>query len=903
MHCRITLLFFLLVSSTCSQAYEPAWDCEQDGSGEWVCGADEPIAKSSKPVMVSESTEAADSPVVTQKNVPSLGRVANNPQEAQEANEQNQPPQDIIQLEPPRKIARAAGWDCAAGEGDETWNCSLTGTDPKGKPRVMPDERRSFSLLSPAFDHEQELNFDIMHSQLPYDPWENCTTSLGAPPGFLSTKDLRDETPMDIRADYSEIFDNEITGFFGNVDIVRADQRMAADTMHYDTVSQTLDAQGHVYYSEDALSLYSDTMMLKLASDEARLRNTLFISPTTPLRGSARTVYRDSKVLSRYNEVAFTSCKPGNTDWVLHASDLKLNKESGEGSAKHAWLEFKGVPIIYTPYISFPLDDRRKSGFLAPNLSVNNRNGYDVALPYYWNIAPNYDLTFRPRYMTSRGMQWGGDFRHLSEMTDSRLQFEVLPDDQIRNKTRYLAGIQNTTTFLPNLISTVDASYVSDDDYFDDMGNSITINDTRFLRSHADIRYSMPGVSFFSQLENYQTTDRTIPKEDQPYRRLPQARLDLNHSFDFMPLDVSMGSEYVYFQQDQRVSGQRFNIEPAVAVPLEAAGVYLTPKLSLKHTQYILENQEAGRPRPDSISRTLPIFSADTGFTLEREFGAGESSYLHTIEPRLFYLYIPYKDQRDIPLFDTGEYDYNFYSLFRENRFSGSDRVQDANQVTTALTNRIIDPRTGRENMRLTIGEIFYFRDRLVQLDDPRGNFDSFGNPRLVNQQSPTNSFANLIAEFSAQLTEHLSLRTAGQWDHAQNDLTRGEVALRYTNRPEQLVNLGYRFRQDLTEVTDVSFRWPIYDNWYAVGRWQYSMLFDRTVESFAGFEKESCCWRFRIIGRRYINSINVFAGQEPTGEAQTGVFVQLELKGLTAFGDRLDEFFERNIYGYVRPQ
>ncbi len=275
----------------------------------------------------------------------------------------------------------------------------------------------------------------------------------------------------------------------------------------------------------------------------------------------------------------------------------------------------------------------------------------------------------------------------------------------------------------------------------------------------------------------------------------------------------------------------------------------------------------------------------------------------------MFYLYIPYKDQRDIPLFDTGEYDYNFYSIFRENRFSGSDRVQDANQVTAALTNRILDPRTGRENMRLSIGEIFYFRDRLVELDniDPRTGLprdrNDAGNPLLVNQQSTTNSFANLIAEFSAQLTEHLSLRTTGQWDHAQNDLTRGEVVLRYTNRPEQLVNLGYRFRQDLTEVADFSFRWPIYDNWYAVGRWQYSMLFDRTVESFAGFEKESCCWRFRIIGRRYINSINVFAGQEPTGEAQTGVFVQLELKGLTAFGDRLDEFFERNIYGYVRPQ
>lgn len=902
MHCRIILFFVLWLTAIHSQANEPAWDCAQNGGGEWVCGADAPIVKTQKTLAAAVSNDpkpSAGSETVSSASANAAKSVASS---GEAAAGKGPSAQELVQLEPPRKIAKAKGWDCSAADGEETWNCRLIGTDPKGKPRVMPDERRSFSLLSPAFDHEQELTFDIMHSQLPYDPWETCTTSLGAPPGFLSTKDLRDETPIDIRADYTEIFDNEITGFFGDVDIVRADQRMAADTMHYDTVSQTLDAQGHVYYSEDAMSLYSETMMLKLASDEARLRNTLFISPTTPLRGSARTVYRDSKTLSRYNEVAFTSCKPGNTDWVLHASDLKLNKDSGEGSAKHAWLEFKGVPVIYTPYTSFPLDNRRKSGFLSPNLSVNNRNGYDVALPYYWNIAPNYDLTFRPRYMTSRGMQWGGEFRHMSQMTDSRLQLEVLPDDQIRNKTRYLGGFQNTTTFLPNLISTIDANYVSDDDYFDDMGNSISINDTRFLRSHADIRYNLPGVSFFSQIESYQTTDRTIPREFQPYRRLPQAKLNLNHSFDFMPVDVSMDSEYVHFQHDHRVSGERIDVEPAVSLPLEASGLYLTPKLSVRHTQYWLEDQPPGTP--NSITRTLPIFSADTGFTLEREFGADTSSYVHTIEPRLFYLYIPYKNQEDIPLFDTNEYDYNFYSLFRENRFSGADRVQDANQVTAAITSRIIDPRSGKENMRLSIGEIFYFRDRLVQLDDPRGDLDIFGRPRNAALQSPTNSFANLIAEFSAQLTEHLALRTSGQWDHAQNDLTRGEVALRYTNKPEQLVNLGYRFRQDLTEVADFSVRWPIYDDWYAVGRWQYSLLFDRTVESFAGFEKESCCWRFRIIGRRYINSIgNVFAGQEPTGQAQTGVFVQLELKGLTAFGDRLDEFFERNIYGYVRPQ
>ncbi|GAB4253878.1 MAG: LPS-assembly protein LptD [Methylomicrobium sp.] len=884
MHCRIYLLFVFLSIATLAQAEEAAWDCEQNESGEWACGSDLPTAD--KPVIAASSDAEQEQAAV--QSAPAAPQAPSKTESVQVNIRENPVQDDVARLDPPRKIFKSKGWDCEAGEQNETWNCSLSGTDPKGRARAMPDEQRSFSLLSPAFDHEQELTFDILQSQLPYDPWENCTTSLGAPPGFLSTKDLRDQTPMDVRADYSEIFDNEITGFFGNVDITRADQRMSADTLHYDTVSETLDAQGHVYYSEDALSLYSDTMMLKLANDEARLRNTLFISPTTPLRGSAKTVYRDSKTLSRYDEVAFTSCKPGNTDWVLHASNLKLNKESGEGSAKNAWLEFKGVPIIYTPYISFPLDDRRKSGFLAPSFGISNRQGYDVALPYYWNIAPNYDFTFRPRYMTKRGPMIGGDFRHLSEMTNSRLQLDVLPDDQLRNKTRYQAGLFNQTTFMPNLVSTVDANYVSDDDYFDDMGSNISVTDTRFLRSYANIAYALPGISFFSQVENYQTTDRTIPKQNQPYRRLPQAVLDLDHSFDFMPLDVSMHSEYVYFQQDQRVSGDRIHLEPSVSFPLERSGIYLTPKFSVKHTQYWLTDQVAGKP--ENITRTLPTFSADTGFTMEREFGLGSSAWVHTIEPRLFYLYIPHKNQDDIPLFDTAEYDYNFFSLFRENRFSGADRIQDANQLTAAITNRILDPVTGKENMRLSIGEILYFRDRQVQIPFYPAGFVP---------QSATNSFANLVAEFSAQLTEHMSFRSHAQWDHAQNDISRTELSLRYTNKPDQLVNLGYRYRQGLTELTDMSFRWPLYNNWYAVGRWQYSMFYDTTVESFAGLEKESCCWRFRIIGRRWINSIS----DQLIGEKQTGVFVQLELKGLTAFGDNLDEFFERNIYGYVRPQ
>ncbi|MBS3954605.1 MAG: LPS assembly protein LptD [Methylomicrobium sp.] len=959
MHFRFFLYLFFFAAAKTVLADDAIWDCEKTSeSEEWECVTEKPAAT---PVVTPPPVQAKPVPPISEQRP--IDKVPEQPEdsdiESAEAPEiKTLPPESFSEEadgvastdidQPDQKLADETqaellsepvaeekakpekppvmvnytgakpkatsqsvsatdqkGWNCDVKADNDNWNCKLSGTDPRGKPRVMEDSDAGFTLLTPTFDHDQEQTFDVLQSRLSYDPWATCTTSLGMPPDFKSSKDLREKTPMEVNADYSEIFDNEVTGFFGSVDVARADQRLTADTVHYDTVSQTMDAQGHSFYSEDELSLYSESMMLKLGSDEARLRNAQFISPSTPIRGAAKAVYRDSKFLSRFTDVAFTSCAPGNQDWVMHASNLKLNKETGEGSAKNAWLEFKGVPFIYTPYISFPIDNRRKSGFLSPNLSFNDRNGYDVSAPYYFNIAPDYDATFRPRYISERGMMIGGDARYLSRISQSELSLDVLTTDALRNdETRFQGAFRNNVTFMPNLISTIDANYVSDDDYIDDMGNTINFNDTRFLRSHGDVRYNLPGVSFFSQLENYQTIDKTILPEQEPYRRLPQTRLDLDHSFDFMPLDVAMGSEFVYFQHDEIVDGARFNVKPSVSMPLATPGTFLTPKFSLQHTQYSLNNQAVGKS--DSISRTLPILSLDSGAIMERDLNLGQSAYTHTLEPRLFYLYIPNTDQDDIPIFDSAEYDFNFNSMFRENRFSGEDRVQDANQITTALTTRLIDQKTGREQLKLSVGEIFYFQDRRV--DIPTSEIlrnQSIAGAQVQAPQPLDTSLSNLVTEFNAQLTDHLKLVTALQWDHYQNDITRSEVALRYNNRTDQIVNLGYRYRQDLLEQTDVSIRWPIVNNWYVVGRWQYSMLFNSTVESFAGFEKESCCWRFRIIGRRYINAINDlrFAEQAYTGESQTGVFVQLELKGLSSFGTSLDTFFERNIYGYRKPQ
>jgi len=962
---RPLLLFFLpSIYTPISNANESLWNCSQNkDSKEWVCvGEKKPLEKTS-----TDQTPASPEPVKSAPPVPAEAVKSVQPVVAEPVDSiENVEPQAVptekaeVEVDAPKpsvstKVDQEArpvsaeakpiaqpsvnsntkkrlqtetnrpGWTCDAKSADKNWDCKLVGADPKGQARPVETAESGIRLLTPAFDHNEELTFSNLKSQLKYDPWQNCTTP-GQRPGFVPGKNLRDVSPLDIDSDYAEIYDNEIYSYTGNVEMVRADQRSVSNKASYDTVSGTLDLQGSVYYSEDELALHSQSASLNLASDKAKLRDALFIAPATPLRGRADAIYRDSSTLSRYKDVAYTSCRPGNQDWVVHASELKMNKISGEGSARNAWLEFKGTPVFYSPYLNFPIDDRRVSGFLAPSFGNTQRGGFRLETPYYWNIAPNYDATFRPRYLSNRGALLGGNFRYLTEMTGGRADVEFMPHDSILDKSRYLAGFKNTTQFTPHIYSNIDLNKVSDKDYFADLGNALSMSTySSFLLSQANLGYANEGVSLRGHVDSYQSIDKAITDAGMPYKRLPQVNLDLNHAFKFMPLNASMGTEYVYFQHDAVINGQRVNVKPSVSFPLQTASAFLTPKISLQHTQYALSDPKGVvLPTADSISRTLPIFSTDTGLYLEKNVNFSNRSYLHTLEPRLFYLYIPKADQRNIPLFDTSFYDPSFNSLFLENRFSGLDRIGDANQLTAALTTRLVDAQTGREKLKFSVGQIAYFQDRTVNLD--------VGNPPPLSYKEPlpgyfpdTDKFSNLVSELNAGLTDHISFSSGAQWNPHLNRVVRHGAMLHYINEPGEIINLGYRYRKNtiipdasgnrLYDVinSDVSAHWPVYNDWSVVGRWTYSLLNNSTQESFLGVEKENCCWRFRVIGRRWINNLALNQGPgaqnaltiDPTatGISQTGVFFQVELKSLTGIGEKLDEFFEQQIYGYRAPK
>lgn len=954
-------LFLLLLSFlslvTEAKANSAAWNCEQSKDGkEWVCSGDaKPVEIAPVPLKIESpviESEPATAPAIAESEEPSEVKKIIAPAIEKTVDNSVQKPVPIIVT--PAQIEKAkvekviieeqetqakpisvqtentgtGEWKCGAGQGGE-WNCQQTkktavfenGETVAHVKAGSNSSSKSWNLgiVPAAFDATQEQTFNVLKSQLKVDPWLHCNNPNAPKPIYQSSKKTRVRAPVDVTSNYSEIFENEISSYFGNVRIKRADQQVISNAANYDSVTEKLAVEGDVYYSDDDMAVHTDAATFDLNSDKAKLRDVLFIAPTAPLRGHAGAVYRESKDVSHYQDVAYTSCPTGNQDWVVHAGELKIDREDGTGTAHNAWLEFKGTPIFYSPYLEFPTDSRRKSGFLTPSFGNTDRAGFSASLPYYWNISPEMDATFKPRYLTKRGVLLAGQFRYLTEDSYGETKVEFMPTDYKQNdKSRYFGSFKDTTRLSERIQANVDLNFVSDKNYFAELGSALSLPNFSYLKSQADVGYYGDKITAVGRVENYQSIDKFLTGEKLPYRKLPQINVNLKHSFEQLPvpINVAMDNEFVYFQHTTLQNGQRSNLKPSISVPLQTESAYLTPKIALQYTNYFLS-----RPlEPEyskQIDRTLPIFSTDSGMTFERDLNLGGKAFSNTLEPRLYYLYIPRKNQDDIQIFDTAVYDTWFNTLFRENRFSGIDRMQDANQLTAAVTSRLIDPQTGEERAKFSLGNTFYFQDREVTMPviDPRTGEYLITANGISKMPVEKSRFSNIIAEVSSRVNKHVAIDSGVQWNPNESEISRGKAMFHLTGQPNEILNLGYRYRKDTTadaltglnlqsvktgiSQTDVSFHYPIYDNWSAIGRWQYSLLYNSTQESFFGVEKENCCWRFRVVGRRYVNNLNVFSDADVQGESQTGVFFQVELKGLTGVGENLDTFLEQNIYGF----
>lgn len=694
-----------------------------------------------------------------------------------------------------------------------------------------------------------------------------CGTPARAHPAGTATAGL-DPGQTRIRADRLWGTEDRFV-LRGDVVIRRDHERMRADRVVYDKSGNRIQAQGNVVYHRPGLEIQGQSGYTQIEGERGAFDLTHYELTQYNARGNADRVERLSATLNRLANATYSTCPDERKDWELIARHVELDQGRGVGTARGVTVEAKGVPVLYTPYISFPIDDRRKSGFLLPSLGRSDETGADVSIPYYWNIAPNRDATLTARYMNKRGLQLQGEYRYLHRRSRGQLGFEYIPDDDVFGDARSLVTYEHHSRFDAWRLN-ADISSVSDDRYFEELGNSLSLASLTHLERRIDARYDQEQWSALIRAQDFQAVGDIVDS----YRRLPQ--LVSRATIPGGRLTYHWYAELVNFDhRDDVPTGTRLDLKPGISLEYRRPAGYLRPTLSIRHTQYALTQPDPTQPEhPD---RTLPIGSLDSGLFFERQTALGRRAYTQTLEPRLFYLYVPGEEQDTIPRFDTGELDFSFAQMFRDNRFSGADRQGDANQLTVALTTRYLDQHSGREHLRASIGQIYYFRDRKVTLQpgDAPGTQDS----------------SAVVGEVSAALWAHNRVTAGLHYDLHDEQIDRAVLRYHYQSDNEHILNAAYRLRRDDLEQADVSVFWPLGRRWKALARWNYSLRDDRVLEAFGGLEYDTCCWAVRLVARQHVNTVD--------GGENRAFYVQVVLKGLGRLGEDIDTLMERGILGY----
>ncbi len=702
--------------------------------------------------------------------------------------------------------------------------------------------------------------------------WSQCPP---APvPAYIA--EIDNPETVDLQADNIHASSARVFTLSGDAMIRYGEQQLRASNITYSRTSGELAAEDGVTFAGPSLVVTADSGLIETAAERGRLNNIAFTVPGQHARGQADTLGFEGTKRLYLDKASYTACPPGNRDWLLTAKKIEIDQAKGTGVARNAKVTFKQVPLLYTPYISFPLDQRRKSGLLFPKIGTTDETGLDISTPWYWNIAPNRDLTLTPRLMTDRGVMFGGEFRYLTRRSSGIIKGELLPGDkEFANQDRSLVSMQHSGNPVPRLSTSIQAGNVSDTRYFEDFGNTLVQTSQTSLERTAQATWHGNNWVAALTVQDFQNIDSTITSANRPYKQLPQLVLRATPQKLALGIQASADAELNHFTHSDNnlPTGTRLDVMPRFSLPLERPGWYVEPAVAVRHTAYRLDNTGG---KPTDPTRTLPLASLDMGTFFERSGSWSGRPYIQTLEPRLFYLYIPDKDQDGLPIFDTENYDQNFWSLFRENRFSGPDRLGDANQLAVALSSRIVDPASGRELMSASLGSLLYFRDRTVT---------------LPGEAITTDSSSDLIGELSVALSRRWRANGEIHWNPHTSTMVRNNFQLQYRAGPRRLLNMGYRFRDGLQEQVDASFLWPLGRAWHAVGRWYYSLDGNETIEALGGLGYERCCWGVQVLARSYINN--------DSSTRNNAVFIQLELKGLGKLGSSVDDALERGILGY----
>jgi LPS-assembly protein len=786
----------------------------------------------------------------------------------------------------------------------------------------------------------------------PTRPGMHDTTPMSQAPMFVSAKASRYEQ------------DEQIATLAGDVVLRQSSMQVEANEANLLQAENRGELVGNVRLRDKGMLVVGDRAELQLDNGEARVENAEYVIHQGHLRGNALYAKREESAIIRLKDGTYTSCEPGSNAWTLKGNNITLNPATGFGTATNVTLRVKNIPVLYTPYIYFPIDDRRQSGFLPPSFGTSSDNGFTLQTPYYFNLAPNYDATLYPTFMAKRGMLMEGEFRYLTKDSEGQVGAAYLNDRSDERELaseykdqRWMYNWQHVTGLTSRLMAEVDYTDISDPYYFQDLDSDLGVSARSAVDQRGTLTYR--GDSYTARL-NVHAYERANITDITQYDRLPQLTLDGVLPFKPEGLNFSYKTEYVRFDRDlrtgryidedggpvgpggvlgrpwfdtnlrglSRANGQRVHVEPGVSLPLEWSWGFIKPEVKYLYTNYDLSLDSQGKATllseqkyKGTQNRGVPIVSVDSGLYFDRDTNWFGKNYRQTLEPRLMYLYVPNEDQTDIPVFDTGESNFSYASLWRDNRFSGRDRIGDENRISLGLTNRWIED-NGFERQRFSIGQSFYFEDRKVQM--PGIDYRT--------RAASTADVSPYALEYVYRFNRDWNFTSDLNWDPDSHSTRSGSAMFHY--QPEdnvnKVVNVGYRYRNDTIRYDestgewgygsdygrpgdpnyiknyykidqhDFSVIWPIVPQWSVISRWQYDYGRNRTLEAFGGFEYDNCCWKLRLISRYWVDYDEVSLDRDRNSEGDRGIFLQIVLKGLGGImGQKTESFLDKGIQGY----
>lgn len=761
--------------------------------------------------------------------------------------------------------------------------------------------------------------------QLDWQAWgsdrpagEMCTGHYVMPPYLLDEAAMQGQVRG--QSDNAGYGTQGETVLDGQVILRQGDQQMQARQATLSGDRSSVALEGPLTYRQPGVLLRGSEGNVGLKSDAANIDNAHFVFHNARLRGDAYRMERLADGRYRVSNGVFTTCEPQSRLWSIVGSNITINRTEGYGTATSSRLRFYDIPVFYWPWIRFPIDDRRLTGLLYPTISISSTNGFDYQQPFYLNLAPNYDATIVPRYMTDRGWMLGGQFRYLLDSDKGSIKGNYLGRDRggsddfdrqnrLLNQKRWYVDFQHEGNFTPRTTYQLRFGSASDGDYFRDFGSTFAEQDTSNLERRAQIDYSGDVWHLQARARGYQVMDFPVAANDEPFYELPSLSANARWQQE-SGLYEEWNSNATYFERNvdwnqisnpnKRATGSRINIAPAIGFRRTPSWGFFEPRVQLFHTRYDLSWHGDSKGRDEQQTRTIPVYSVDSGLVFERRTQLFGSRWRQTLEPRLYYAYAPYRNQDSQPTFDTDYLSPSWSNLWTPYRFNGIDRIGDVNKLSYGLSSRFLEDETGRERLSVAVGQSRYFEDRRVT--DNQGD-DYYANHR---EYSPA------IGQVNWTLNDRYRLRYAMFFDTERGRTERSETYLHYQHPEGHVFNLGYRWQVNSFDLSgdksdrinynrqeyDASFAWKMTPAISLVGRFLYDHTHDRALEKLAGVQFNDCCYGVEVAWRE-VRDDRGHPNDFKNDRINRGLFLRFILKGLGGVGNNPETYYQEAIEGY----